>query len=172
MMVDMTVIFSGERALIVAGVLTTIAIFSKWIAAWIAQLIFKYSAAQRNLIFGLTGSRVAATLAVILIGFNLGIVSENVLNGTILLILITCLIASFVTESASRQLVLLESNKKPELPETHERILIPLANPSTVEERIDYALYISDLHYTEPIYPLPVFREFGRRVGRERRGYI
>src|SRR3546814_9105101 len=83
MMVDMTVIFSGERALIVAGVLTTIAIFSKWIAAWIAQLIFKYSAAQRNLIFGLTGSRVAATLAVILIGFNLGIVSENVLNGTI-----------------------------------------------------------------------------------------
>src|SRR3546814_4735495 len=80
MMVDMTVIFSGERALIVAGVLTTIAIFSKWIAAWIAQLIFKYSAAQRNLIFGLTGSRVAATLAVILIGFNLGIVSENVLN--------------------------------------------------------------------------------------------
>src|SRR3546814_9702346 len=50
MMVDMTVIFSGERALIVAGVLTTIAIFSKWIAPWIAQILFKNSAAQQHLL--------------------------------------------------------------------------------------------------------------------------
>src|SRR3546814_6790967 len=67
--------------------------------------------------------------------------------------------SSDVCSSDLRQLVLLESNKKPELPETHERILIPLANPSTVEERIDYALYISDRTYTEPIYPLAVVRD-------------
>lgn len=159
MMVDMTVIFSGQRALVVAGVLIAVAISTKWIAAWIAQWVFKYNGVQRNLIFGLTGSRVAATLAVILIGYNLEIVNENVLNGTILLILITCLIASFVTESAARKLVVLESNKKPELPETHERILVPLANPATVEERIDYALYISDKDSTDPIYPLAVVRD-------------
>lgn len=159
MMVDITVIFSGQRALVVAGVLTVVAIFSKWIAAWIAQLVFKYNVVQRNLIFGLTSSRVAATLAVILIGFNLGIVNENVLNGTVLLILITCLIASFAAESAARKLVILESNKKEELPERHERILVPLANPATVEERIDYALYISEKSSSEPIYPLAVVRD-------------
>lgn len=159
MMVDMTVIFSGDRALVVAGVLIVIAIFSKWIAAWITQLVFKYSGVQRTLIFGLTSSRVAATLAVILIGYNLDIVNENVLNGTILLILVTCLIASFATENAARKLVVLESNKKQELPEMHERILVPLANPATVEERIDYALYISDKTSSEPIYPLAVVRD-------------
>src|SRR5690606_10840184 len=159
MMVDMTVIFSDQRALFVAGVLIAVAISTKLIAAWIAQWVFKYNGVQLNLIFGLTGSRVAVTLALLVIGYNLEIVNENVLNGTILLILITCLIASFVTESAARKLVVLESNKKPELPETHERILVPLANPATVEERIDYALYISDKDSTDPIYPLAVVRD-------------
>lgn len=160
MRVDLKAIFTSSEALITAGVLTVVAVASKWLAAWVMQLIYGYSAAQRKMIFGLTNSRVAATLAVILIGYEMGIVNENVLNGTIMLILITCLIASFTAESAARKLAVVESTRKPD-PDEHpkDRILVPLSNPATVEERIDYALCTTEPGSPVPIYPLAVVRD-------------
>ena len=106
MIVDVSVILKGWNAVIVAVVLTSGALFGKWLAAFFTQKMFKYSAAQRQLIFGLSSSHAAATLAVILVGFKTGILDENILNGTIILILFTCIVASFATERASRKILL------------------------------------------------------------------
>src|SRR5690554_7903722 len=105
MLVDVSVILSGPMALIVAGTLSAVALFGKWLAALFTQLVFKYSKAQRQLIFGLSSAHAAATLAVILVGYKAGILDENILNGTIILILITCVVASFATESAAKMIV-------------------------------------------------------------------
>jgi len=101
MLVDLGVLFKGYHAFMIAGALTLVALFGKWIAAFVTQLLFKYTAAQRGLIFGLSSSHAAATMAIILVGFKAGIIDENILNGTIILILVTCLVASFATERAS-----------------------------------------------------------------------
>src|SRR5699024_11158156 len=98
MIVDVSVIFSGWMAIIIALTLTVVAICGKWLAAFITQLIYKYSKPQRNIIFGLSSSHAAATLAVIMVGHDAGIIDDNILNGTIILILITCIVSSFVTE--------------------------------------------------------------------------
>src|SRR5699024_9075908 len=98
MIVDIQVIMSGWVALIIAGTLTVVAIFGKWLAAFITQKIFKFSKGQRNIIFGLSSSHAAATLAVIMVGHEAGILDDNILNGTVILILVTCIISSFVTE--------------------------------------------------------------------------
>lgn len=103
MLVDISVILSGPQALIIAATLSVVAISGKWIAALFTQLAFRYSGAQRQLIFGLSSAHAAATLAVILVGFNAGVLDENILNGTVILILITCIIASFATEKASKK---------------------------------------------------------------------
>ena len=89
MLVDVSVILSGPMALIVAGTLSVVALSGKWLAALFTQLAFKYSKAQRQLIFGLSSAHAAATLAIILVGYKAGILDENILNGTIILILIT-----------------------------------------------------------------------------------
>src|SRR5690554_3747007 len=68
MLVDVSVITKGPNALIIAGTLSAVALIGKWLAALFTQLVFKYSAAQRQLIFGLSGAHAAATLAVILVG--------------------------------------------------------------------------------------------------------
>src|SRR5690554_1420512 len=73
MLVNVKVIFGGTGAWIVAGTLTVVAIAGKWIAAWLTQVTFKYTKAQRQVIFGLSGAHAAATLAVVLVGFNAGI---------------------------------------------------------------------------------------------------
>jgi Kef-type K+ transport system membrane component KefB len=101
MIVDLRVLLKGPEAILIAGVLTLMALITKWLAALITQKIFSYSGVQRNVIFGLSTSHAAATIAVILIGFNLGLIDENVLNGTIILILITCMVG-FLCNSQCR----------------------------------------------------------------------
>ena len=54
------------------------------------QLTYHMSGIDRRMIFGLSNAQAAATLAAVMIGFNLGIFDESVLNGTIVMILVTC----------------------------------------------------------------------------------
>ncbi|MES2628002.1 MAG: cation:proton antiporter, partial [Bacteroidota bacterium] len=56
MLVDLRVLLDGNQALIFAGIITGIALLTKWLAAWATQLIYKLSKAQRQLIFGLSSA--------------------------------------------------------------------------------------------------------------------
>ncbi|UEG55107.1 cation:proton antiporter [Mucilaginibacter daejeonensis] len=117
MLVDLRVLFKGYHALMIAGVLTTVALASKWISAWATQTLFKYTAPQRGLIFGLSASHAAATMAIILVGFKAGIIDEFILNGTVILILCTCMVASFATERAARRVAAAQQSKEQRVPE-------------------------------------------------------
>lgn len=160
MVVDIKVIFSGPIALIVAGTLTLVALFGKWLAALVTQIIFRFTGVQRQLIFGLSSAHAAATLAIILVGFNAGILDENILNGTIILILITCIVASFATEKAAKKIVLaggndtihqaaLENYQK-------EHILLPVDEISDMLKKLEFALLIKDKKSPNPITILSV----------------
>jgi Kef-type K+ transport system membrane component KefB len=159
MLVDFRVLFKGPEALLVAATMIVVATACKWLAAYFTQKVFKYSRVERNIIFGLSNAQAAATLAAVLIGYQLELLNENVLNGTILMILVTCLISSFVTEKAGRELAIIESDKAPNLGEVPERILVPISNPSTIEYLIDLAVMIKDPKSPEPIYPLSVVKD-------------
>lgn len=156
MIVDLRVLLRGPEALIIAAVIVVVALVTKYLAAWVTQKIFGYSTTQRNLIFGLSSAHAAATLAVILVGFNLGIINEDALNGTIILILVTTLVSSFVTEKVGKRLAIIESRRKPDLSEKPDRILVPIANPQNIESLIDLSIMLRNPDYHEPIYPLAV----------------
>lgn len=159
MLVDMKILLQGPTALVVAGVLTVVAFSGKWLAAFFTQKLFGFSTIQRRVIFGLTSAHAAATLAVILIGFNIGLVNESVLNGTVILILITCLVSSFITESAGRKLAIQEKDMLPEAAENKERILVPISNPTTIVQLMDFAVMLRNVQQKEPIYALTVVRD-------------
>ena len=159
MIVDVKVILSGPMALIVAGTLSVVALLGKWIAARFTQLVFRYSKAQGQLIFGLSGAHAAATLAVILVGYNAGIIDENILNGTIILILITCVIASFATEKASK-IIVMESNDDDaatsRMQIKSEQILIPIANLDNIQNLFEFIIFIKDKKSSNPVSVLSV----------------
>jgi len=160
MLVDIRVIMSGPMALIIAGTLTVVAIAGKWLAAAVTQLIFKYTGAQRQLIFGLSGAHAAATLAVILVGFNAGVIDENILNGTIILILFTCIIASFATEKAAKKIIKESEGDDFEviIPSEmeDEHILLPIANVENIEKLLEFSIYLKDKKSVNPISILSV----------------
>ena len=166
MIVDLRVLLKGPEAILIAGVLTLMALVTKWFAAFITQKIFSYSAVQRNVIFGLSASHAAATIAVILIGFNLGLINENVLNGTIILILITCMVGSFVTANAGKKLAISEVNKVPEVLNGQDRMLIPVLDIEKIEYLVDFAVMLKVVANDSPIDLLSVVQDDHDTKGR------
>ncbi|MEH6763322.1 MAG: cation:proton antiporter [Aequorivita antarctica] len=159
MIVDISVILSGPMALIIAGTLTVVAIFGKWTAAFFTQLFFGFSKGQRKLIFGLSSAHAAATLAVILVGYKAGILNSNILNGTVVLILVTCIVASFATESAAK-MIIQESDGEEQIllnsTVNKEQILIPIANMINIEKILEFAVLVKEKKSKNPLSILTV----------------
>lgn len=160
MLVDVSVILSGPTALIVAGTLSVVALFGKWFAALVAQITFKYSKSQRQLIFGLSSSHAAATLAIILVGYKAEILDENILNGTIILILITCIVASFATEKAAKKIVIESEDDTTAYVKSkrvnNEHILLPITNVGNIEKLLEFSIFIKDKKSANPLSILSV----------------
>ena len=159
MLVDLSLFFKGSNALIFAGILSSVAILTKWLAAQATGIIYKYTKYERRVMFGLSASHAAATLAVIKVGYDIGLFDQNVINGTIILILITCMVSSFVTERAARNIAMSEKESSKKIIDRTERILIPVSNPENIARLIDLALIIKDNSSLEPIYPLSIVEE-------------
>lgn len=162
MLVDLKVLLKGNEALIIAGTLTAMALSSKWVAAFITQKILRFSAIQRNVMFGLSTSHAAATIAVILIGYNMKIIDEHVLNGTIILILITCMVGSFVTANAGKKLAIVESAKIPDAINIQERILIPVIDSEKTDDLLDFSVMLNTQQQKAPVYMLTVMQDEDR----------
>lgn len=177
MLIDIKILFGHGDALKVAVVMITVALISKWIASWLTQKIYRMKAIERELMFGLSNAQAAATLAAVLVGYNIilpggeRLLNEDVLNGTIVLILFTCIISSFVTERAARKLAMdeaqLDAEDKKNIP---EKILIPVANPDTIEELINLSLVIRDSKQRNNLMALNVINDNSSSEHLEARG--
>src|SRR6185312_9421230 len=86
------------------------------------------------------------------------LLDEDILNGTILLILISCAISSFVVEKASDELALKEDEEE-KIAERHEKILITLAYPDTVTEMVDFGLMMKPKKNNVPVYALTIISD-------------
>jgi Kef-type K+ transport system membrane component KefB len=170
MLVNFNVLINGWGALRVAGVIVVVAISTKFLAAWITKKTFSLFPDEGKMIFGLSTSHAAATLAIILVGYNIIIgetpdgvpvrlLDEDILNGTILLILISCAISSFVVEKASHNLALKEAEETGEKEDDGEKILISLAYPDTVSELIDFGLMLKPKKTNIPVYVLNIISD-------------
>jgi Kef-type K+ transport system membrane component KefB len=159
MLVDLKLFFKGSDALLFAGILCVVGLLTKYFAAWLTAFIYKFSKPERNIIFGLSVSHAAATLAIIKVGFDIGLFDQNIINATIILILISCLVSSFVSERAARQIAVLEKDVSRKASDKIERILIPVSNPENIQRLIDFALLIKDQKANEAIYPLSIVED-------------
>lgn len=108
MMIDISFFWSGWRTIVIALVMIATKLSGKWIAAYVAQKSFGLQVLERQLIFGLTHATAAGTLAIVTIGYQTGIFDDAILNAAVLMILVLCTSASFITEYAAKQLALQE----------------------------------------------------------------
>jgi len=168
MLVDFKVFIESWETLWVAFVMTSVAILAKWLAAYATQKTYKFSIDERRIIFGLSNAQAAATLAAVIIGYNtiigvsdsgepIRLLSESILNGTIVMILITCTIASFEAQKGAKNLLLSEFQKdeisEKEIP---ERILIPVRSEETSVELIKLSVLLQSPKKKSSMYALSI----------------
>lgn len=176
MLIDIHVIFGEGDALKVAGVMIVVALGGKWIASWLTQKIYRMSVLERELMFGLSNAQAAATLAAVLVGYNIilpdgsRLLNEDVLNGTVLLILVTCIVSSFTTERAARKMAMGEAHPEEDRSREPEKILIPVANPNTIEYLINLSLVIRDPKQKDNLLALNVINDHSGTEALEQQG--
>lgn len=167
MLIDYQIFFKDFETIKVGAIMILVATLSKFIAAWLTQKTFKFTKDERRLIFGLSNAQAAATLAAVLIGYNIilgenalgepiRLLDESILNGSILMILFTCTIASFVAQKGATNIALLEASESKEDAIIKERILIPISNIDTTEELINLGVTIKTKKNKDGLYALSV----------------
>lgn len=158
MLIDYHAFVTGFETLKVAVVMTVVAILAKFLAAWVTQKIYGYTKAERMLIFGLSNAQAAATLAAIMVGHRVGLLDDSILNGTIVMILVTCTVASFRAQKGAVEVSLSEGMVKEEEGNPDERILIPIANKDTLRDLIDLSLTIKSKANVDNVYALNIIK--------------
>lgn len=135
MLINVGVIFKGWNVAWVALNMIVISVLGKWVACYGAQKLFGFRGVDRRLMFGLTSGKAAATIAATLIGYEYGLLSEDVMNGAVVMILFCCMIASIVTERASKQiriaLTTADLSNEEQTKGEYARQLVSISNPLT-----------------------------------------
>lgn len=170
MMIDISVLFRGGNALVVAAVMVVTALTGKWLASFIVSKVYHMSSGERNLMFGLSTSQAAATLAAAIVGHGIiledgsRLLNDDVLNGTILLILVTCIVSSITSDRASRKLII--SGKVLNNPTTvsSKKTLLALANPNLVDRLMDLALLVRKENSKIPLSAITVVLDEDRKL--------
>ena len=168
MLINYRVFFTSFETIKVGIVMIIIATAAKYAAAWLTQKTFRMSVDQRRVIFGLSNAQAAATLAAVMVGYNvilgqtpegepIRLLNESVLNGTILMILVTCTMASFSAQRGAHNLAVAQiSEEKRQVEEHKERILIPVSNEETAEELVNLSLAVKSPKNMRFLYALKV----------------
>ncbi|MFD1604370.1 cation:proton antiporter [Flavobacterium artemisiae] len=154
MLIDFKAFFKSWETLGVASIMLIASIGGKYIAAMMTKKTFRLTNDEGQLIFGLSSASAAATLASVMVGYNIIIsetetgepirlLNEHVLNGSILLILISCTISSFVSMASAQRIA--EADKDDTVSgknEDDEKILLAVNHEATVEKMVNLGLVV------------------------------
>lgn len=184
MLINFKVFFIDSRTIFVGLLMIVVATISKLFAAFLTAKTFKFDKNQFLLTFGLSNSQAAATLAAVMVGYNITftpsgatepirLISEHILDGTILMILATCTIASFATEKSAKNIAKTQKTKQYEQDEKlKEKILIPVCHPDTLEELIHLGLLLKDKKQSDNIYALNILSTYNANSEQEKAAKI
>lgn len=174
MLINVTVVFSSWGVLWVAVVMTVIALATKWLAVACAGRMFRLAGNETMLMLGLTSGKAAATIAAVMVGYSYGMLSEDLMNGAVVMILLCCIVASVVTERAGRNLRMALTARELEHEELgaseFARQVVAVSNPLTAEGITRMALMMRNRLNHIPLRTLYVRRSNDSReraIGRE-----
>lgn len=174
MLLNVRVVMSGWGVAAAALIMTGTALVSKYAASVISQKLFGLRGDERRLMFGLSSGKAAATIAATMIGYQYGLMSEDMMNGAVVMILICCVVASVVTENAAKQIRIritsAELDSEAPRKAGFARQIVAVSNPLTAEGIMRLAVFMRSPRNDESVTALYVRNNDDRnlmRMGRE-----
>ena len=164
MLINVRLLFTGGGILWAVICITLFGTLGKAIAAYAACFGFRMPISSGHMMFGMTSAHAAGAIAMVMVGMNLlgedgaPLVSAQMLNAVIVMILFTCIISSVITEQSAQRIILRDK----ELPvEAHrkandQRILVPVKYPEYAERLMNMAILMLNRKQTRGIVALNV----------------
>ncbi len=177
MLINVKSLFDHKESIFVVIIMVVTATLTKWLGAWATQVVLRMKSAERKMLFGLSNAHAAGALAMIMVGTGLEIapgaylIGDDIVNGVVLMILVSCIISSIVTDKAARKIALSETSA-PSGRDTNERILVALNNPDTVEALIDTAVMMRNPKSKKELIALQVCLDNERVEQQKKQGAI
>lgn len=145
MLLDARVLFSGIDTWIVILFMTGMVTVTKFLAAESTRLFLRFTKAEARVVFGLSIPQAAATLAAVMVGFQIELFDESVVNGTIVMILVTCTLGPWVTAKYGPVVAAKEAAASAEeATGPKQRVVVALRDLVTAQPVVELALLVRD----------------------------
>ncbi len=160
MLVDVRA-FGRTEAWTAIATLTLSILFSKALAAKLTQRLFGYASEDGWVMFGMSVSHAAATMAIVLVGFEVGLFDRAIVNAVVVIIFVTCLVGPWAVNRWGRILALREEARPADSGRGSGRVLIPISHPKSRDGLLDLGMLLREHGSDEPLLPLMVVRDDG-----------
>lgn len=177
MLINLKTLFDDGGVLLILLVITLVGTFGKWFAATISCHLFKMFSSSGSMMFGLTTAHAAGAIAMVMVGLKLEtapaeyLVNNEILNGVVLMILVTCVVSSLLTEH-SAQKITLRDQQMPSVDTVaadDEHILIPVKYPNYADQLVNLGILMKNRKLSKPLTALNVvYEDEDMRINQER----
>ena len=163
MLINVRLLFESSTIVMVALVVAGFGTLGKAMAAYTSASLFRLPKSSGNMMFGLTSAHAAGAIAMLMIGMRIELtpgqplVTDDMLNGVVVMILVTCIISTMMTEQAAQQITLRDREMpRNEQPTTKEITLIPIKYPEYAQRLVNLAIMMRNHQNTTQLVGLNV----------------
>ncbi len=162
MLINIRLLFSGGGIIWTVFLIVLFGTVGKALAAYLSGKLFRMPLSSGHMMFGLTSAHAAGAIAIVMVGMRLGdaagnpLIGDDMLNGVVIMILVTCVISTVITQGASEEITLSDQ----EIPEDDpskdkgEKILIPVKYPEYANRLVSLALMVRNGKQRRPLVAL------------------
>lgn len=164
MLINVRMLFEGGGILMIVLLIVLAGTVGKAAAAYLASYFFRMPVSSGHMMFGLTSAHAAGAIAMVMIGMKIEptpgqpLVTGDMLNGVVIMILFTCIISTLITENSAQQITLRDKEMPDaeEKPVDEEKILIPIKYPEYAQRLVNLAIMMRNPKNTTSLVGLNV----------------
>ena len=180
MLINIGTLFEGPRMLWIVLLIAFFGTFGKAVAAYLSSLLFRLPKSAGNMMFGLTCAHAAGAIAMVMVGMRLEVapghylVNNEMLNGVIIMILITCIISTLMTEHAAQEIVIANSQQPTadSRQQDDEKILLCVKYPEIAPQLLDMAIMMRNQKLNRGLVALNVVYDDDQAAKNRERGLL
>ncbi len=177
MLINVRTLFQGPHMLWIVSLIVFFGTFGKAVAAYLSSLLFRLPKSAGHMMFGLTCAHAAGAIAMVMVGMRLEVspghylVSDEMLNGVVIMILITCIISTLITEHAAQQIVI-ANREQPTADgqQEHEKILLCVKYPDIAPQLLELAMMMRSRTHDSGLVALNVVYDDDKSAQNRQRG--
>ncbi len=164
MLINLKTLADGPQVWGIMFLIAFFGTFGKALAAYLSALLFRLSKSDGHMMFGLTSAHAAGAIAMVMVGRRLmlgpetPLADDHMLNGVVIMILVTCIISTIMTEHAAKQIIF---SKKAHLDlrrakTDDERIMVCVKYPEIAPQLLELSMLVRNQQLKRELVALNV----------------